>query len=189
MRVLTSAASAALASTPLPLAVLVEMDLASGPLYLNTASVDMTLAGVTYYGTRGLGKIDVISDTPAETKALTFELSGVPAAQIALALTEPVQGRPVRVKLAIFDPATYRLLDVDLAWAGTLDTMNIADGQPTAILQVSAEHAGIDLLRPTNSLYSDAEQQRLNPGDLGLQYMADQVDMRVVWPAATFFRQ
>jgi hypothetical protein len=189
MRILSVAAQTALRSSPLPLAVLVEMDLLSAPLNLNTTSSTLTIGGTTYLGTLGVGKIDAMADTPAEVKALSFELSGVPAAQIALALTEPVQGRAVRVKLAIYDRATYQVLATDLRWAGVLDTLNISDGQPTATLQVTAEHAGIDLLRPLNALYADAEQQRLVPGDTGLQYMADQVDMRVIWPTADFFKK
>lgn len=189
MRTLSAQALAALAAPMVPLAVLVEMDLASGNLWLNTASVDLTLSGNTYYGTKGLGSIEAMLDTPAEARGLAFELSGVPSTQIALALTEAVQGRAVRVRLAIFDPATYQVLAVDTRWTGLLDTMTISDTQPTASLRVTAEHAGIDLFRPFNSTYSDAEQQRLASGDTFFQYLTDQVDMRVVWPAAAFFRQ
>ena len=189
MRTLSSPAQAALLASPLPIAVLVEMDLASGALYLNTAGIDMVIGGVTYYGTKGLGRIDTVEDTPAEMKALNFELSGAPASAIALALTEPVQGKAVRIKVAIFDPATYQPLQTDLRWSGQLDAIGISDGQPTAVLSVTAEHGGIDLVRPANSLFSDAEQQRLNPGDTSLQYMADQVDVKVVWPSAAYFRK
>jgi len=189
MRTLSSPALAALAGTVVPIAVLVEMDLQSGNLYLNTASVDLTLFSVTYYGTKGLGRIDAATDIAAEAKGLGFELSGVPATQIALALTEPVQGKAVRVKLAIFDPATYQIIAVDTRWSGFLDTMTIIDAQPTATIKVNAEHAGIDLFRPFNSVYSDAEQQRLNAGDTGLQFMSDQVDMRIVWPTADWFKK
>jgi hypothetical protein len=189
VRTLSSAALAALQRTPLPIAVLVEMDLASGQLYLNTASVDLTIGGTIYYGTKGLGKIDSVQDNPAEVKQLSFQLSGVPSTEIALVLTEPVQGKPVRVKVAIFSPDTYQIIETEMRWAGLLDVMAIEDSATTATIQVTAEHLGIDLIRPSGSLYSDAEQQRLHPGDPSLQFMADQVDVRVVWPAAAFFRK
>jgi hypothetical protein len=188
MRTLTAAALAALQRSPIPLAVLVEMDLAA-PLRLNTASLTLGINGITYYGTQGLGKIEAVQDSPAEIKPLKFELSGVPSAMIAVALAEPVQGKEARIKLAIYDPDIYQLLDVRQRWAGLLDVMAIEDGPVTATLQVTAEHAGLDLIRPLTSLYSDAEQRRLVPGDPGLQYMADQVDMRVVWPAASWGRR
>ena len=93
------------------------------------------------------------------------------------------------MKLAIFDPDTYAVLATYLRWSGLLDVMAIEDGPATATIKVSAEHAGIDLIRPTVSLYSDAEQRRLAANDPSLQYMADQQDMRVVWPAASWGRK
>ena len=145
--------------------------------------------GNTYLGTKRLGKIEPLQDSPSEAKGLRFEMSGVPASQIALARTERVQGKAVRIKVAIFDPATYQVLDQRLRWAGILDVMAISDGPDTSVIRVSAEHCGIDLLRPGGSIYSDAEQRRLYPGDPSLQFMADQVDQRVVWPAASWGRK
>jgi hypothetical protein len=167
------------------MAILVEMDLTSS-LNLCTAGINLTIGGITYLGAGGLGKIEAIQDSPSEIKQLRFELSGVPSASIALALAEPVQGKAVRIKLAIFDPTTYQVLGTHLRWAGRLDVMAIQDDPATATIQVTAEHAGIDLLRPTMSYYSDAEQRRLYSNDPSLQFMADQVDQRVTWPAATW---
>lgn len=192
MRTLAPIASAALAMSPLPLALLVEMDLAQ-PLALCTAGVNLTLAGATYIGIGPLGKIDPMQDTAGDVRALSFTLSGVPSSMIALALTEPVQGKAVRVKLAIFDAVTLAVLDVRLRWAGWLDVMTISDaagdGAGAATVSVTAENGGIDLIRPGSSLYSDAEQQRLYPGDVFLQYLADQIDQRIVWPAAAYFKR
>lgn len=188
MRTLTASALAALSLSPLPLALLIEMDL-TAPLNLNTSSLTLTINGTNYLGTGGLGKIEAIGETPAEIKGLKFELSGVPSTSVALALAEPVQGKAVRIKLAIFDPATYRVLDARVRWAGVLDVMEIDDARGSAVITVTAEHAGIDLQRPYTSLYSDAEQQRLNPGDVAFQFNADQVDSRIVWPDATYGRQ
>jgi hypothetical protein len=192
MRTLTAPTLAALAGSTLPIGLLVEMDLTI-PLYLNSANIDLTLAfngtTITYIGTKGLGKVEAIRETPAEVAQLRFELSGVPATSIALALAEPVQGKAVRIKRAVFDPATYQLLDVRLRWAGTLDVMSISDGPGAATISVTAEHAGIDLLRPVTSLYTQSDQQRQAPGDLAFQFVSDQADMRVVWPAASWGRQ
>lgn len=188
MRTLSAPALAALQGRALPLAVLVEMAL-STPLNLNTSGLDLTLNGTTYYGTKGLGKIEPVRETPAEVGAIKFTLSGVPSTSIALVLTEPVQGKLVNIKLAIFDVATNQVLDVRTRWSGRLDVMTIDDGGSTGVLTVTAEHAGIDLTRPGNSFYTDAEQQRLNPGDLAFQFLNDQVEQRIVWPSANWGRQ
>lgn len=188
MRVLSGPALAALQGKSVPLAILVEMSL-STQLNLNTSSLDLTYGGSIYYGTKGLGTIDVVPETPAEVRPLKFTMSGVPSTQIALALTEPVQGKLVTIKLAVFDPATYAILDVRTRWAGRLDVMTINDGGTTATLEVNAEHAGVDLSRPGSSLYTDTEQQRLYPGDTSFQFLSDQVEQRIVWPSALYGRQ
>jgi hypothetical protein len=188
MRSLSGPTLAALAGGVLPLVLLVEMDL-TVPLFVNSANLDLTLNGITYLGTKGLGKVEAIRETAAEMAQLRFELSGVPATNIALALAEPVQGKAVRIKRAVFDPATYQLLDVRLRWAGTLDVMAMSDGPDTATISVTAEHAGVDLLRPVSTLYTQADQQRVAPGDLAFQFVSDQADQRVVWPAASWGRR
>lgn len=188
MRTLSSAALTALSSSPCPLAVLVEMDLTAS-LNLCSASINLTLNGVSYLGTGGLGKVEAVQQSPSEMKQLKFELSGVPSSSVALALSEPVQGKAGRIKLAIFDPATYQALDTRLCWAGLLDVMAIDEGPATSVISVTAENAGIDLLRPYTSLLSDSEQQRLYPGDVFFQYMADQVDQRIVWPSKDWGRK
>jgi hypothetical protein len=188
MRTLSAPALAALAGGTLPICLLVEMDL-TVPLYLNSANIDLTLGGATYLGSKGLGKVEAIRETPAEVAQLKFEISGVPSTSVALALAEPVQGKAVRVKRAIFDPATYQVLDIRQRWAGTLDVMGLSDSADSATISVTAEHAGIDLLRPVTSLYTHSEQQRLAPGDLAFQFVSDQADQRVVWPSARWGRQ
>jgi hypothetical protein len=185
MRTLSAPEIAALQLPTLPIVLLVEMDFSS-TLYLNSSSLSITTGGNTYLGTAGLGKIEAIQESPAEIKQLKFELSGVPSTSISLALGEPVQGKAVKVSIAIFDPTTYAILGVHLRWAGLVDVMTIEDGVGTAIVSVTAEHAGTDLLRAYPSLYSDAEQQRLNPGDLAFRFNADQVEQRIVWPASTW---
>ena len=188
MRVVSPSAAAALAGSGLPIALLIEMDLSSA-LYLNTSNIDLVIGGTTYYGTKGMGQIAPMADTPAEVRGLTFQLGGCPSDKIALALSEPVQGKAVRIKTAVLDPSTYAVLDTRLRWAGRLDVMTINDAPGAATISCSAEHAGMDLARAASSLYSDAEQQRLQPGDLFLQFLADQVDQKVVWPNREFFKK
>lgn len=188
MRTLSGGEAAALSATTLPLVILVEMDFTS-PLYLCTAGIDIVVGGNTYLGTAGLGQIDAVQDSPAEIKPLAFRMSGVPSAQIALALTEPVQGKAVRIKSLMLDPSTYQPFTPRLRWQGRGDVLAIADGPDTATLSFTAEHGAIDLLRGMPSYWSDSEQRRLFSGDPSLQYLVDQVEQRTVWPAAAFFRK
>jgi hypothetical protein len=73
---------------------------------------------------------------------------------------------------------------ISLTVSGSTDAVIISGS--TATLKVTAEHAALDLLRSTPTLYSDSEQRRLASNDPSLQFMADQVEMRIVWPAASW---
>lgn len=189
MRIYSAPALAALQSGALPKALLVEMDLSSA-LNLNTTSLDITLSGITYYGTKGLGRIEPWTESGSgEVRGLKFELSGVLQSSIALALAEPVQGKAVRIKQVLFDPDTYQPIDVRQRWAGMLDVMEIDESGDSCTISVTAEHAGIDLTRPTTVLYSHADQQSIDPTDMAFQFVADQVEQRIVWPASDYFKQ
>ncbi|AKJ28846.1 hypothetical protein [Caldimonas brevitalea] len=189
MRTLSSEVTAALSADRVAIAQLIYMAL-SQPVYLNTSSWDLQWNGETWRGAAGAGRVDVIDDSPGEIKGLNFELSGVPSEQIALALAEPVQGKTVEIRTAIFDPDTYEVLDAPVEWAGRLDTMSIVETpEGGAAIAVTAEHVGIDLLRPLVVRYSNPDQQRLYPGDRSLEYVIDQVEQSIVWPAASFHRR
>lgn len=188
MKTLSTAGQTACASGKVPMTVLVEMDLTS-PLFLCTSNINLVLGSATYYGLKGLGRINPVQTTPSEIKQISFELSGVPPEMVSLALSEPVQGKAVRLKLAIFDPSTYTVLDTITFWSGQLDVMSIQDTASTGTIAVTAEHVGIDLNRPANSFYTDDEQQALHPGDLFLQYASQQVEQQIVWPSASYFRK
>ena len=193
MLTLSTAGLAAINANPglVPMAVLVEMDFASPatPFNLNTSSLDLLLGGVTYQGAAGLGTISSVDTTAAEIKQLQYELSGVDSSMVSLVLSTPIQGTPDRLKLAIFDPASYTVTDTILLWQGQLDTMVLEDGQGTAKVTVTAEHIGIDLNRPAPLYFSDADQQALHPGDLFFQYVSQQFDQQIVWPAAAYFKK
>lgn len=185
---LPAPAAAALSGHVLPLALLIEMDLTS-QLLLNTTSINITSGTTTWLGAGSLGRVSAIQDSPAEVKGISFELSGANEALLASALTERVQGKATRIKLAIFDPDTYGLLHVRTIWSGRLDALTIRDGREGSSITVTAEHSGIDLIRPKVITYSDSEQRRLYNNDPSLQFMADQVDIRVIWPSAEAFKR
>jgi len=186
MRTLSTAAAAAMSGSVVLTTILVEMDL-TGPLYLNTSSLDLTLNGVTYLGAGGLGQIDSVKQAGTDLPQIRFTLAGVQATALALALLEPVQGKRVRIKMAVFDASTGALLDVRLRYAGYLDVMSISDGADSATISVTSESSMLDLLRPKGIYYSDNDQQALYPGDLAFQYVNDQVEAKIAWPAASFF--
>lgn len=190
MRVLGSAAAALLArltaGEQVPLVQLIELQL-STTVRFTTAGRDVQWGGHTWQHA-GAGSVEPIEDAAGELQGLRFVMPGVDGAQIALALVEPVEGRTVRVWDALLDPATGAVADPVLAWAGTLNVPDYADG-PTATVSVTAEHRGLSAIRPRPRNYSNEEQQRRFPGDTSLNFDPATDAAPLVWPKASFFKQ
>ena len=188
MRTVDSSAITVLNGQVVPCVMFIQMDLTS-TLYLNTSAVNIVWNSQTWLGTGSVGSVDEIEDKAAEQKSLKFTLSGVPVELLAIALAEPIRGKPCRVYLAILDPSTHAVLDVPAVWAGTLDQMPITQGSQTCTISVTAEHSGATYSRPKPLRYTDADQQRLYPGDTALRFVVSQSQHQDIWPAASYFRR
>lgn len=191
MRALSPTAAALFASGRYALCMLIEMQLTS-TVRLATCGPSITWGGNVWQGAASIGAVEVIDHQAGEIKSLRFTLNAAPQSNLAIALSEPIRGKPVAIYTAIFDPDTYTAADVLLEEAGELDVMSIHEdelrdqGQPIGTtITATAEGAGIDLLRPRGLLYTHAHQQRLHPGDNGLEYVRD-ADLSIVWPDKTY---
>jgi hypothetical protein len=171
-----------------PVVVFVEM-LLSAPLRLNTSAVTINWNGSDWLGAGAQGAIEEIDDAPGEPKGMRFLLSGVPSAMLSMALSEPIRNKPCTLYLGVLDPTTHAILDVVQAWSGTLDQMPITQTGDTCTIAATAEHAGATFARPKPLRYTDADQQRLYPGDTSLRFVVSQANHQDTWPAAAFFRQ
>lgn len=182
---------AALASGQVGLAALIEMDFPGTPVRLNTTNYDLTWGGHEYKGAYGLGQISAVTDKPGEVQGITLELHGADDARISLALDEAdaVQGTRLTIRTAIIDLETFTILDAPIDWAGSLDTMAVAEDGDTAAISVTAESRAVDLLRGNVLMYTDADQRAINPADGAFSYVVDQIDKPVIWPAKAFFQQ
>lgn len=185
MRSLTPAGSTAITGS-LGSVQLIEMDLVAGFIRLAMAGVDIDWSVNTFLGGKAAA-VEAITDQGGEIAGLRFTLSGVPPDMLALALGEQIQGRPVTVYHALLDTASQAIIDVQQAWAGTLDQMHITDGA-SATISVTAEHPGIAFARQKGLRYTDGDQQAIAPGDKCLEFIIAQSSHQDVWPAASFFR-
>lgn len=188
MRTIASSAQTVLNGSVCPLVLLVEMLLTS-PVRLCSAPYPVVHFSNTFDGVGTFGSIEEVADSPGENKSLRFTISGVPSEALALAMAEDIRNKPVNVWMAVLDPTTHAVLDAPLLWAGTLDQMPIRMGDVTSSISVTAEHRGATFARPKPLRYTDVDQQRLFPGDTSLRFVTSQANQKVVWPAATFFRQ
>lgn len=192
MRSLISSVTAALSAGTFVRVQLVLIEFLSGSKALNSSNWDITYAGTVYSGAYGLGSVSAITDAGGGAiKGIVLEMISGDSGTISLALDEAdeVQGARITIRTAVFDPATYQVLDAPVDFVGQCDTMQIEEGPRRVSITVTAESNAVDLLRSNPSTYSDADQQALYPGDRAFEYVVDQLDKPVVWPSREYFFQ
>lgn len=179
---------------PIPMLLLIEMHFATGSVYMNSGMYDIEWNSQTWIGLQGLGRVEAVDEAIGELQPLRYSMMAADITAVAEALGTPVQGRPVTAHLMFLDPVAHTILDVSRIWTGTMDQMAYEEGfdgssvtQPA--ISVTAEHRGITFTIPNAVRYTDADQQRLYPGDVSLEYVVAQSQQQVVWPAAAWFKQ
>lgn len=187
-RGLTSAAIAAVTSETPVRTVAIELDFPSGFVRINGSPADIVLGGNTFLGVGGLGAITTIEES-AELRSfdLSVQLSGIPRDSIALALAEAYQGRRGSVWEVPLSPTTYQpLADPILFFRGRMDQLDIRIGD-TATVSVRLQNRLADWDRPKLRRYTDEDQRRVHPGDLGLRFVAATVEKQLLWPAKAWW--
>lgn len=168
--------------------LLVELAFDSGTLYLAGLGFPVVWNGHTYLPTLGLSSVQAITETESEIQGLSFSISGVPEATIALIQTEQYQGRSVIVRQASIDADNVVQMDENV-WQGDLDAIYLDDTAPTATITVTAEHKLANWSAPKLLRFSHEDQQTIAPGDLFFQFAAQMAEATIVWPNKTFFQQ
>jgi hypothetical protein len=185
----------------------VEIDFASGPLYLWTGYGDLIANGNTYLGAGQLVNISSIEETTEmEAKGATITMSGIPSSFLALALTEPYQGRPCRIYFGLWLSGreittesdqvvtTENLFNFEVEgesnffaeiFSGELDQMNISEQASTAMVSVTAENVLIKLERPVVRRFTNEDQKSRFPADKGLEFVAGLQDKEIFWGKTT----
>ena len=180
-RDITTGVDAALADSQVRLLLFVEMDFSTGFLRVNNSGVTFPWNGYDWLGVGRLGSIDPIKEGAGlEANGLAFRISGVPTANIALALGTYYQGRSCKVWAAPLTAEHAVIADPVLVFWGRLDTMDIELGE-TATITVNAESRLADWDRPRVRRYNQEDQQIDYPDDLGFEFVPGLVDKQIVW--------
>lgn len=164
------------------MALAAEFDFAGGMVRVWTGAGTLTWNTYSWTGIGDLGGISPIREPDStEAAGVTFSLSGIPSSLISLALGDNYRGRACRCWLLTVDHSGPTVQESSQRFAGRMDTMTIDEGAETSTISISAESHLVDLTRPRATRYTDAEQQRLFPGDLGLEYVAALVEKPLYW--------
>lgn len=161
-----------------------DLNFDGSPVYAWTGLGEITLNGNTYTGTGNLLQISQVQETQdIAAKGMTLSLSGIPSALLALALTEPYQGRTCKVYLGFMtsweSPDTSP--DTMEIFSGYMDQMTIDEGDETSTISVSVESRLIDLQRPRNRRYTAENQKIRYPSDKGFDFIESLQDQRLSW--------
>jgi hypothetical protein len=145
---------------------LVQLDFDSGTVRISGTDMPVEYpagSGQIWTAARGMGSLEVITETPTSVEGLRFTLAGIPNSAIAEAQQEKVQGRPCTLHMAFIDADG---IQVDMAaWKGRMDVMTIKRGKAESTITVTAEHSMADWKRKRELLYNSVSQKRINPAD------------------------
>lgn len=187
MRTIDSAILTGLSAETVRRVYLVRLDFDSGTVGWNTGFRSIVLDGVTYYG---LGNVTSISAAKEEAgvkaSGLTVTISGIDPTVVALLLSEPYINRPAYVHYVLLDEQDQVITGAPvLYFRGSIDSIQGEEGA-TASFTISLKSRLADWERPRKLRYSDAEQQKLHPGDKGFEFVGQMEQSRIVWPRAAF---
>lgn len=181
----------------------VEIDFSSGPLYVWSGYGELLIDGKLYLGAGQLLNLSSIEETTEiEAKGATITMSGIPSTFLALALTEPYQGRECKIYFGLsltnrsittqdeFVVTTENLFEFQTEngtrylseiFSGELDQMNISENAETATIAITVENVLIKLERPVVRRFTNEDQKSRFPTDRGLEYVASLQDKEIFW--------
>ena len=155
----------------------------SEPLYLWSGIGDLTVGGITYVGTGALLNISDVTET-ADIRAAgaSITLAGLDPTIIALAISQPYQGRLCKIKFGVFENNVASDL-IDL-FVGYMDQMTINEAADSCTIQLSVESKLIDLERPRTTRYTAESQKSTYPNDLAFDFIPELQDQPLTWGRA-----
>jgi hypothetical protein len=117
----------------------------STPVHLWSGYGTITYNGTGYLGIGTLGTISPIEETTdLAARGISLQLSGVPTAQIAIALTENYQGRECSILFAAMASDGTLVSTPVTVFSGRMDVMTINDDGEQAIIGMTAENKLVD---------------------------------------------
>lgn len=195
---------AALSQTHQVPIVMAEFDFDSGTIGMWTGFGMLAWGAKTFFGGGNLvGVSDIKESQDLVANGVVFNLNGVEASNISLALSEPLQNRPCRVYIGIvsvnatlvqedggdflLEDGAQLLLESNLiddpicVFAGLMDIIEGVVDIPTSSIQLTAENILILLRRANLSRYTHEEQTARYSGDKFFEFTPILQDKEFSW--------
>jgi hypothetical protein len=151
------------------------------PVYVHSGIGNISYDGNTYLGVGDLGGISALRESEAlGPAAVTLTLDGTDSDYI----TEALDSGNLYDKVTIYEG--YRQDDGTLyddpwiAWKGWFEYASVSLGEQ-AIVEVTCQHDLSVLNEKDGGRYSDEDQQDAYTGDVGFEFVAATVGVKLVW--------
>jgi hypothetical protein len=161
---------------------LVDLEFASGSIYLWSGLGDLTFNSNTYLGAGDLLAVGAVQESTDLTAAgAQITLGGIKQSLLLLARDEPYQGRPLTIRLGAFDENGDLISSPVIMFSGFMDVMNIADSGDTSKITVTAENKLIAFQTTSVRRYTAEDQKIEHPADKGFEFVAKIQEKEIVW--------
>lgn len=184
----TAIGTAATSATVPKILYFVRLDFDAGSICYNSSLNTLVLGGKTYIGAGNLGSISGVSEAVGvKSSEVTVSLAGVNNALIVALQNEPFLNRPAFIHIAVLGADdSYSATNTLLMFSGKMDSISGKQGE-VGSFSVSIRSRLSDWERTRSIKYTDADQQKLYPGDKGMEYIPQISQKKIIWPTAAFF--
>lgn len=157
-----------------------EFQFDEGTERIHTGVGDFVWGGFTWTGIGDFGGVEPIEEAEVLSPfAVRVTLSGITSVLVTRAQNSDIYGRTMRIYVGFLSDGDL-VADPDIAWSGTMDTMDVKRGKENEIA-LSGESELKFFEKRNNKRFNDEDQQLEFPGDLGFEYLDQMQEANVVW--------
>lgn len=151
------------------------------PLFVHSGAGNIEFGGDTYLGVGDFGTVESVSESEKiEPSVIRLQLSGIDANLISEALDAGNYGDIVTVYEGYRKDDGELVDDPWLLGRGEYEFAAIVLGDVNAI-SISVQHDLVRLAEKAGDRFTNEDQQDKFAGDTGLSFLADMVNLRLLW--------
>jgi len=163
--------------------IMVRIETAGAEIFVWSGMGDLVYGGNTYSGVGNFGGLSTVQEgSDIRASGITLQLSGVPSALIATALSDIRQSKKSIVYFGLLDISTGALIvDPYIIFSGLTDVPQIDETSVDAVISISVENRLIDLEQTKERRWTPEDQYLEDSTDLGFDFVAGLQDAQVAF--------
>ena len=189
MRNVSSAIYEILNSEQVRYVYLLKLELESGYVFIHNGIGKIEWDGDTYEGVGCFGNVSAIpEESDLTANKVILELSGIPANDenrgffSRTVFDTNYQNKEVSLWLAVIEEDYLTIVpDPILVFRGTTEDAQISIGAQSIVVQIHATHGLARFNKADVVRYTNEDQQRLYPGDLGMKFVDRSANTELTW--------